>query len=193
MKWDFISISINPSLLEESESGCIRLNTDKTGQASQIRSVLINAYLQTERYESVERLARKMLLPEFGEFAGLPPQAAKVVLAMALVRQDRSGEAKEVLDELQRSPGFEELSPASRAVLLELQGEIAFAAGEVDIAIALLNESWEKLSSTEPKEIYSQVPRYLAITLTKAYELKQDETNRTLWFERAKSLGFEEK
>lgn len=180
-------------LLELSESDSIRINADKTVQASQIRSVLINAYLQIECYASVERLARKMLLPEYAEFERLPPQTASVVLAMALVRQNRQGEAEEVLADLQRLPGFQELSPASLAVLHGLQGEVAFAAGELDKAIKLLNESSEKLLSAEPKELYSQFPRHIAIALTKAYEMKPDETNRALWLERAKSLGYEEK
>ena len=90
-------------------------------------------------------------------------------------------------------PEFHELSPTSLAVLQGLNGEIALSRGDDDKAIKLLNASWEEMSIAEPKELYSQVPRYLAIRLTEAYERKQDETNRALWLERAKSLGYEEK
>jgi len=180
-------------LLEQSESDGIRLYADKTDQARNVRSALINAYLQTERYTGVERIARKALLPEFKDFAGISPQRAKVVLAMALVRQNRPNDANEVIADLKLTPEFQALSPTCLAVLQGLEGEIAFTAGDYEKATDLLSSSWEKLSTAEPMEIYSQVPRSLAIALTKLYEQKQDETNRMQWLEKAKSLGYEGK
>ncbi|MEQ1824689.1 MAG: protein kinase [Pirellula sp.] len=191
-------------LLEESESQNNRMIATSLSKhrgferkleqhAKQVRSVQIRVYLQTERFASAERIARKMLLPEYLEFAGLKPQIARIVLAMALVRQDRHVEADEVLADLRRMPEFKELSTTDLGVALGLQGEMAFAAGDYDEAIALLIDSWERISSGEPQEIYRHVPRYLAITLTKIYERKRDEANRTKWLEKAKSLGFEEK
>lgn len=161
--------------------------------SKQVRSVQINAYLQEERHEDAERLTRMMLRPDYAGPDFLKPQTARLILVMSLFRQNRQDEATEVLTELQRMPEFQELSPTALAVLQGLQGEIAFAAGDYEKAIELLNGSWEKLSSAEPMEIYSQVPRYLAIALTNAYEMNQDETSRTLWLDRAKSLGYEEK
>jgi serine/threonine protein kinase/tetratricopeptide (TPR) repeat protein len=180
-------------LVEASEADCIRLNTDHSETARHVRAVLMAGYLRTERYQGAERLARKMLLPEYAETAGLNPPLATTALAIALVRQNRSQEANEVITQMPDTQGNEELSLASRAVLKGLNGEIALAAGDYDKAIEMLTASWQELEREPKRVLYHHVPGHFAIAMAEAYAQKHDDANRMLWLEKAKALGVVEK